>query len=589
MPKETIRRLAEDASRLLVAGAHLAAGDPELQKNKTALDGLARQLGDRAPVLGKLADAAGRVLAGKDAGELVSLAANLAQVRAAHAELAPAAGASAPLPPALPLGTPCSAHDLYDLHRALTESGSGREEILRNALVRNDIADLRLAESALKALGDPYLGDKAEKELLPRFGKALLGPIRRDFDPKGGMPDARRMRVLAALDPDQAGELVRRSLAEGNAPVRQAAFGVVARQFPGQPEFFPQVLEAVRKERSGDVRNSALRALATYATDEALDTLVAALDREQGSDLAVDALKELRHPQVVPRLLREFDAEQEARSKRKPAKGKEQEDAARAAKLLEALSAYSHPEVIRRGLSLLAEFGAPAATAASHSDNPADLARIADLLQAEQTELFGAAVRAAQRLGPEESYKRFGAVLSSKDRNSGSGEARIDAVAGAVATSSDKRWDAVLLDIVQADLGLTTGTRLRSLLGGAKPKPGRGTVQVINLIARRGDKSALKPFFEALSADPPPAVEIALAEAIGGLGDPSSLEALIDRAKATKDSRVMWPLHQAILRLAEPATVGKIRTIVATVKDGAPLRHYWTSLQQNLERKFPGQ
>ncbi|MBN8524755.1 MAG: hypothetical protein J0M02_05395, partial [Planctomycetes bacterium] len=88
MPRDTIRRLSADVERVLVAGAHLAAADTALAKDKIALDGLAAQLGAKAPVLGQLAAAAGKAIgaSGAEAArELVSLATMAAQVRAAQA------------------------------------------------------------------------------------------------------------------------------------------------------------------------------------------------------------------------------------------------------------------------------------------------------------------------------------------------------------------------------------------------------------------------------------------------------------------------------------------------------------------------
>ena len=56
MAKETIRRLSEDVGRILVAGAHLAPADPELKKDHAALVALAKQVGDKAPVIARLAE-----------------------------------------------------------------------------------------------------------------------------------------------------------------------------------------------------------------------------------------------------------------------------------------------------------------------------------------------------------------------------------------------------------------------------------------------------------------------------------------------------------------------------------------------------
>ena len=165
----------------------------------------------------------------------------------------------------------------------------------------------------------------------------------------------------------------------------------------------------------------------------------------------------------------------------------------------------------------------------------------------------------------------------------------MQAATNAIASSKDPRWDEFLIDLVQTDLGLTTGTKLRSLLGGAKPKPGRATALVIATIGRRGNRAHVKLLLKALASDSPPLVQASIVEALNELGDPSAIDPLLAVGLEAKDHRLGWPVNQAVLALAEPATVGKVRKIVASMKEGAPARGYYENLLQMLERKFPGQ
>jgi hypothetical protein len=203
--------------------------------------------------------------------------------------------------------------------------------------------------------------------------------------------------------------------------------------------------------------------------------------------------------------------------------------------------------------------------------------------------LYPAAIQAILKLGPQEAFQRLSVVFSAKGRDPDDGASRLYAVLDAASGSKDLRWDAFLLDLVQANLGLSTRTKLRNLLGGGKLKSWRATAAAIDVLARRGHRPAVNVFMKALATDLQEDVEISLFAAIGELGDSSLIDALIDLGKGTKDPRVMWPLQQSILKLAEPGTVAKVRKVAASLKAGAGVRGDWSELQKNLESKFPGQ
>ena len=284
MPRETIRRLQRDVERVLVAGAHLAAADGDLAKDRKALDDLATQLGAKAPVIGQLAAATGKAVTagGKDAvRELVSLATMTAQVRCAQAAPAPAPAAQ-PLMTRPLIGTPCKAKDLAELYNALVESGKGRMEKLDQAIERGDIADLRLVDALIYAMHDGYIGDAVATKAIPKLGPAIIAPIRAQLRIANGQTvDGRRLRALVAVQRSEARDLLKAALIEGNGEMREAAFDAIADHVRGEPEFAALVLQTVEKERSGDVRRAALRALAGYASDASLAALIEALDDDR--------------------------------------------------------------------------------------------------------------------------------------------------------------------------------------------------------------------------------------------------------------------------------------------------------------------
>ncbi len=581
MPKETIRRLAGDLERLLVAGAHLAAGDAELKKSKAALDGLAKQLGDRAPVLAQLAEAAGEVLAKGEAAALVSLATRVAQVRAAQAEPAPAEGVASPLPPAMDLGTSCNAHDLYELQSALTVTGSGREERLRGALASGEIADLRLVEAVLIGIGDSYMGERVIKDVVPRFGKTLVGPIRRDFDPKGDAANARRLKALVQLQGDQARDLIEAALREGSPPMRSAAFEALAEHLPGRPEFESLALETVRQDRSTDVRRSAIKALRGYGSEASLEALLAALDPAATRAQAAWALEASAHAQAVPRLLAKLDQALAAAAK----KDDDRRDLVRA--VLSALAPHDDPAVAKRALPLVAEYGGPAAKAVAKSGDAKAIAGLADQLLSDDPELFEPAVEACRRMGGKAAFERLSAAFTAKDRNGEAGQFRIRAVLDAL-PAGDRAWTEFLLDVVNHDLGLGAGARLKKLLGGKEGKPGPGTAQAIRALGRLGDRAAVKPLVKALAAASTRDLKVALIEALGAIKDPSACDAILEALKGQSDWYLSWAAQSALVSLGDPSVVAKVRSAYVAAKEGTQTQSLFERLLKSLESAFPG-
>src|SRR5205823_13920677 len=80
-----------------------------------------------------------------------------------------------------------SARVLKPLLEALTTTGSGRLELIRDAHERGAFRDLRLVKPALDALDDVYaeIGDFIAGQVLPLYGKAILPELRAKLDLQG--------------------------------------------------------------------------------------------------------------------------------------------------------------------------------------------------------------------------------------------------------------------------------------------------------------------------------------------------------------------------------------------------------------------
>lgn len=583
MPRETIRKLSEDVGRLLVAGGHLAPGDPTLAKDRDALGKLAAQLGDKAPVIGQLGEAVGRVLGanGKDAmKELVTLATRVSQVRAAQAQPAPA-GESRPLVAVPPLGTPCNAKDLDDLHGALVNKGPGRQEIVSRAIESGSIADLRLVEALIHAMSDSYIGDMVSEQAVPKLGRALIAPIRDRLNLKGKTVDGRRLKALVAVEKAEARDLLGQALREGSADVREAALDAIADHVQGIAEFEPLVLEAIEKEKSGDVRRAAVRALAGYGSDRSLGALVDAIEGDSTRGAAGEALGKSRHPEAVRRMLAMLAEELAAKpkpAKKDDAKAKAAQEKAKQKRkeiveaLLGALAEQKDPAIASAALELVPEFGAVAARAVLGSGNPAQLTKIADLLEGDDEELFLVAASAALALGADEAWRRLTAPWKAKDREGKRGQARLAVVAYQIDVAREPRWVELLIKIVGSE-------------------PVAVARHAVGPLGMAGDKRALKPLLKLLKGDHKGDKQLAFAasivEALGKIGDPSAVDPIL--ALDAKGYFMQSAIREAINAIADRGSVAKVREIYVKLKNPDDWSNWHIKrLLRSLEERFPG-
>lgn len=591
MPRETIRRLSTDLERVLVAGAHLAAGDQHLACDKTALDGLAAQLGAKAPVIGQLAAATGKVLTANSrdaAREVVSLATMAAQVRCAQAQPA-AVPAQTALTPRPEIGTPCPAKILSELHSALVESGKGRMERVDQAIERGDIADLRLVDALVFAMGDGYIGEQVTTKAIPLLGAAIVAPIRAKLDfAKGTVTDGRRLRALVAVQGPAARDLLRQALTEGNAELRAAAFEAVADHVRGEAEFEPLVLATIAKERNDEVRQAAVRALAGFASDAALAAVVAACDDPDTLDVAAEALGTSRHPKAVDWILERMAAakafvlaaEKALKDAMKAAKSgvmAENFDELEGARIrygeliYELLSACTHhrdPRIASAALPLIPEYGSNAAEAALGSANPAQRAEIADLLDGAKSHLYPVAAQAAAGLPPAEAFKRLSAPFTAKDREKKTGQKRLEAVSGQLGALATPTWVEFALKMAK--------------------EPAAVAAHVLPVLAAAKDRRAVKPLLAMLTATKDSDILSPVIETLGAIGDPAAIPAIVAQHEHN-DWHVRSRVKDAILAINDPTAVDQVRTAVVALKDANTYEHWHLrSLLDQLERAFPG-
>jgi hypothetical protein len=295
----------DEMRRLAIAGSGVAPGDFRLKKLIVPL----AAAGEKAPVFAKVAQAAQAVV---DSNEKTASAALLEMATLVNAILytqgeTGVAGEFAPLE-TTDLGggrTQASARLLKPLLEALSTTGSGRLELIRDAFDRGAFADLRLVKPALQALDDPYpeIADFIADKVLPLYGKAIFDELRRQYLPKGRGGHVRRLSLMHQLDPQGTRDLVKQTLDDGSKELK-----VVAIECLGESDEDLAFLLEQSKAKAKDVRAAALGALTKLRAADALDRVQKSL---AGADLEllVERVRASDNPELLSFVLAEANAQ----------------------------------------------------------------------------------------------------------------------------------------------------------------------------------------------------------------------------------------------------------------------------------------
>ncbi len=318
-----LAQVYDEVRRLAIAGSVVAGGDFRLKKLLPPLE----QAGQKAPVFAKVAQAVSKLVESTEktsADALLELSTLVNAILYTQGETG-LAGNLEPIK-SIDLGqqqTQTSARTLKPLLEALSTTGSGRMEIIKDAHERGAFRDLRLIRPALAALDDPYaeIADFIADKVLPMYGNAILPDLREKFDPKGRGGHVRRLTLMHRLDSAGSRELVKQSLDEGSKEVRIVAIECLG----SDPEDLAFLIEQA-KSKAKDVRAAALKALGKCKGDTAVQSLCAAL-QSADIELAVEPVRASRDPTVLAFVLAEakmqFNALLESKEKDKAKLGKQ--------------------------------------------------------------------------------------------------------------------------------------------------------------------------------------------------------------------------------------------------------------------------
>jgi HEAT repeat protein len=608
MPREQIRALADDVGRLLAAGAATAPGDEKLRRRERAL----RELGQKVPVLAKVADAVRRVIEAdttQAAAPLLDLLSIVRQVRAGLTTV----GVEGELTPIESVGAWASetpARDLYPIIECLARTG--RREIVAEAVRRGIVADLRLVGPLLGGLGDGYgeLAERIAEEALPAFGPALLPTLRRALDLKGKAADARRLIAICKIDVRLGAELCRRALDEGSpalqvqalkcypwvdsAEAERAALALLARGVlpgiragAGESDDGGPATKVLSREVSRPVRAAALAALAGSRTAAALEALIAAApDHAEVWLVASSVLAALPHPDVVGRLVGELEAiapvpgagpagaKTKGKGRVKAAAGTEEGTPAteRACRLVDVLARRRGD---RRAVeALIALLGHPASdlreaavNALAALEDPQGLEAAAALV--DDLKVWRAAIQAAWKLPPAARFDRLAPLLADLSATKKPTDRakwlltlfERETVGARPREDWDPRWaDALRAHLDGASrpgVAIALEVVLRSgavaeLLRVLVPSVGKDECGVVEALGRLRAREAIAPLLALMPGQPPN--HYCIHDALRRIGDPSIVPALKAMLGKTKDRTKQARLNQLIVYLETRAT-----------------------------------
>ncbi len=332
-----LNQVYDEARRLAVAGSVVARGDFRLKKLLPPLN----QAGAKAPVFAKVADVAHAVIDGPEdtsAANLLELTSLVAAVLYTQGET----GIAGDLKPieTIDLGgsaSQTSARLLKPLLEALSSTGSGRLELVRDAHERGAFRDLRLIKPALDGLDDPYpdIADFLAEKVLPMYGKAVMPELRAKYDPKGTKGHPRRLALMHAIDPAGCRDLVKQALEDGSKEVKVAAIACLG---AAKEDLSYLIEQAAAKAQ--DVRRAAYHALAKIDDPAAVAVLEKAITGKD-LELATSAFEEGQSDRLTNLLVAEIKKEWDALAE---AKNKTQvnEKAVRLVRLIGALPGEEH-------------------------------------------------------------------------------------------------------------------------------------------------------------------------------------------------------------------------------------------------------
>lgn len=268
--------LQQELNRLFIAGSKFAKNDPRLQKYIPIL----KKLGEKAPVFNKLTqevEALLQVESQQSAEKLLSVSTLLYSVLYTQGVTIQAEATKALQEPNVSIAdvnTTYSYLQLKPVLQALTQSNSGRLEVLKDAFERGIFKDSRTFGYLSYALADKYteLADYVLQTIIPTCGQAMLPFLLSDFRLEDKTENVRRLRLLYQLKYAEMDSLTDKIFSESLPNLQAEAISIIAEKKDTQTEDF---IMSLTGDKNKLVREASYKALAILGTQRSIDKLLA--------------------------------------------------------------------------------------------------------------------------------------------------------------------------------------------------------------------------------------------------------------------------------------------------------------------------
>ena len=268
--------LQQELNRLFIAGSKFAKNDPRLQKYIPIL----KKLGEKAPVFNKLAQEVEALLQAESqqsAEKLLNVSTLLYSVLYTQGVTIQAEATKALQEPNVSIAdvnTTYSYLQLKPVLQALTQSNSGRLEVLKDAFERGIFKDSRTFGYLSYALADKYteLADYVLQTIIPTCGQAMLPFLLSDFRLEDKTENVRRLRLLYQLKYAQMDSLTDKIFSESLPNLQAEAISIIAERKDTQTEDF---IMSLTGDKNKLVREASYKALAILGTQRSIDKLLA--------------------------------------------------------------------------------------------------------------------------------------------------------------------------------------------------------------------------------------------------------------------------------------------------------------------------
>ncbi len=268
--------LQQELNRLFIAGSKFAKNDPRLQKYIPIL----KKLGEKAPVFNKLAQEVEALLQAESqqsAEKLLNVSTLLYSVLYTQGVTIQAEATKALQEPNVSIAdvnTTYSYLQLKPVLQALTQSNSGRLEVLKDAFERGIFKDSRTFGYLSYALADKFteLADYVLLTIIPTCGQVMLPFLLSDFRLEDKTENVRRLRLLYQLKYAEMDSLMDKIFGESLPNLQAEAVSIIAEKKDTQTEDF---IMSLTSDKNKLVREASYKALAILGTQRSIDKLLA--------------------------------------------------------------------------------------------------------------------------------------------------------------------------------------------------------------------------------------------------------------------------------------------------------------------------